>query len=100
MPFISKKEIDKMLEYTSHSIVIPQWKNGYPEPLHAYYSPKVLPLFKKELYKGNTSLHSAIKKCSNVHYLYAEKMESKTFFNMNTKADFLLLQKWIKEEIF
>ena len=97
MPFINKKEIERMAEYTSHNIVVPRWKNGYLEPLHAYYSPKVLPIFRKELSYGNTSLHLAIKKCKDVYYLPAEEMEPETFFNVNTKEDFLLLKKLIKK---
>jgi len=92
MPFIQRKEIEKMMKYTSHSAVVPMWRNGYLEPLHAYYSPKIISFFEEELMGKKSSLHSAIKRCNDVIYLKAEKMNPLTFFNVNTLEDLNLMK--------
>ena len=95
MPFIMKEEIEKMDKYSSHNAVVPMWKNGYLEPLHAYYSPKIIPFFEEELKEEKPSLHSAIRKSKDVVYIEAEKMNPITFFNVNTYEDLTLMQNML-----
>ena len=98
MPFIQKEEIEKMVKYSSHNVVVPMWRNGYLEPLHAYYSPKIISFFEKELKEKKPSLHSAIKRCNDIIYLEAEKMNSITFFNINTHKDLNLMQNLLSKQ--
>ncbi len=98
MPLVEKKAVEMMMKHTDHRIVVPRWRNGYLEPLHAYYTPHVLPVFEGELQRGGASLHSAIQKCRDTYYMSAEEMGERTFFNVNTLEDLHILKKWMDEE--
>ncbi len=93
MPLVKKEAVEKILEFREHDIVVPRWKNGYLEPLHAYYSPAAIPSLEEELKSRRASLHGAIERCRDVYYLKAEDMDPHTFFNVNTPKDFEYLRK-------
>jgi len=96
MPLIKREAVEKMMPYLSHAVVVPRWKNGYLEPLHAYYTPKIIPVFEKVLNEEKPSLHRAIEACRDVYYVPAEKMPEQTFFNVNTPEDLNSLRELIK----
>ena len=54
--------------------------------------PKIISFFEEELMGKKSSLHSAIKRCNDVIYLKAEKMNPLTFFNVNTLEDLNLMK--------
>ncbi len=92
MPLIQREAVKKMMPHLSHAVVVPKWKNGYLEPLHAYYTPKIISLLEEVMVSEKPSLHSAIRKCRDAYYLEAENMPKLTFFNVNTPEDFEALK--------
>jgi len=96
MPLVQMEAVERMISHLNHTIVVPRWKNGYLEPLHAYYTPKIIPAFEEEMTSKNPSLHGAIKRCRDVHYIPAEELPSLTFFNVNTPQDFAHLKELLK----
>ncbi len=100
MPLIQREAVEKMMGYLNHSVVVPRWKNGYLEPLHAYYTPAIVSAFERELRGDNPSLHGAIERCGDVHYIPAEEMPPLTFFNVNTPQDLERLKDILGTKIF
>lgn len=96
MPLIRREAVEKMIPHVSHTAVVPRWKNGYLEPLHAYYSPRIINAFEKEMKYEKPSLHDAILKCKDVHYVRAESMPELTFFNVNVPEDLESLKNIMK----
>ncbi len=92
MPLIQWEAVEKMIPHLSHAVVVPKWENGYLEPLHAYYTPKIIPLFEEVMLSEKPSLHGAILKCRDAYYVDAEKMPPLTFFNVNRPEDFEVLK--------
>ncbi|MEM0163001.1 MAG: molybdenum cofactor guanylyltransferase [Thermoplasmata archaeon] len=82
MPFIKKEAVQFMISKFDGRTVIPRWKNGYIEPLHALY---FIPIFPK--IDLSSSLHELLSKIDK-SYISAEYLDPITFFNINTASDF------------
>lgn len=70
---------------------IASYNCGHIEPLYAFYSKKVIPVFESELSNNNFRLFEVIKKC-NMHYVEEEKIKEYSkgmniFTNLNYKED-------------
>jgi len=101
MPFINPKVIQIMIdESLDHDCVIPQWNNGYLEPLFSIYPVKKgLIQTRKNLMKKKYKLIKIIKDTWKVKYIPIESMiktiDNKllTFFNINKFEDIEYLKK-------
>jgi molybdopterin-guanine dinucleotide biosynthesis protein A len=89
MPFIKKEAVESIIAKFKGISVIPRWKNGFIEPLHALYS---IPNFPDiDLSK---SLHEMVSKIDKT-YIHAEPFDPITFFNINTATDLEFAEKEI-----
>ncbi len=92
MPLVKKRAVELMVESIKPlSSLVPRWRNGYLEPLHAYYHHSTSSCLRGE------SLTSALRACRYVEYIPAEIMPEETFFNINTRDDFEKFRKMIAE---
>ncbi len=95
MPFIKPEVIQYMNQfYSNYDYIIPQWNNGYIEPLFAIYPIKItLNLVKKCLKTNQLKLTNIIDINSKVRYISIENELKKydsfleTFININNKND-------------
>ncbi|MGC9122575.1 MAG: cytidylyltransferase domain-containing protein [Thermoplasmata archaeon] len=81
MPFVSCDSISLLLRYPEDLISIPRWKNGYFEPLHAYYPETIK-------FSDEKDMKSLLNKNMFVS-IDAEKFPPFTFFNINTYNDYI-----------
>lgn len=93
-PFISSQIASFLLELCSEKdAVIPQWPNGYLEPLQATYNTKsALTAANKALEDNKLNMRSMLHYLRNVSYISTSVLkqldsELMTFFNVNTPAD-------------
>lgn len=93
-PFVSTQITSLLLELClNKDAVIPQWSNGYMEPLQAAYNTEsALTAAKKALEDKKLNMHSMITYLKKVCYLSTlvlEKIDPEltTFFNVNTPRD-------------
>lgn len=101
MPFIKPKIIQYMIQYySSYDYIIPQWNNGYIEPLFAIYPIKItLNLVKKCLKTNKLKLTNIIDINSNIRFISIENELKKydllleTFININNKNDIPEIKK-------
>lgn len=101
-PFVSSQIALFLLNRCKSNIaVIPQWPNGYIEPLQAAYNTKsALSTANTSLKEGKLDLRAMIANFKHVHYVSTrvlQKIDEKllTFFNVNTLED-LKLAKSLK----
>lgn len=92
MPLINPKFVDLVVKrfYEDKCIVcIPQWSNGYLEPLHAAYSKSFARVLERRIGKGDYSLNGAIREINfcgiDVELLPGEFRDG--LFNINRKSD-------------
>lgn len=91
MPFIKKEAVEFIITKFKGISLIPRWKNGYIEPLHALYSISHFPDI--EL---SRSLHEMVSKIDKT-YIPAEYFDPVTFFNINTASDLKFAKEKFKE---
>ncbi|MCD6427983.1 MAG: molybdenum cofactor guanylyltransferase [Caldisericaceae bacterium] len=104
MPFINRDLLTYMhssLEEKSE-IFIPLMKNGFIEPLFAFYKRSLLQELKKEIKYGDYKMRSLLKG-KRVRYLTEKEIEQfdrelVTFFNINTKTDLEKALETAKDE--
>jgi len=92
-PLISTDFILKMYEHSekeNFDAVIPQWDNGYIEPLHSIYKKEVTKIIDILLLQGKRDIRSLIGKL-NVRYVNVKILDKTTnsFKNINTIEDYL-----------
>lgn len=51
-PFVDERILKELLKYKKYDIVVPQWTNGYYEPLCALYSKNLIPTIKAQIDKN------------------------------------------------
>ncbi len=95
MPFISTKLLEFMLETLKEEseIYIPLLKNGYIEPLFAFYKRTLFKKLKEQIETGDYRMRSLLNG-ANVQFLTEKEIERfdselTTFFNINTKSDLI-----------
>jgi len=93
-PFLSSQVIATLLRLCIHRhAVVPQWPNGYVEPLEAAYHTKSAVAAAEAAAKcGELDLRSMISRLQEVKYvstLFLRQLDPKllTFFNVNTPED-------------
>ncbi len=93
MPFINRDLLTYMYNSLKEEseIYIPLMKNGFIEPLFAFYKRSLLQELKKEVKYKNYKMRTLLKG-KRVQYLTEKEIEQfdrelVTFFNINTKAD-------------
>ncbi len=100
MPLICGEGIDLLLRRFSNCdvAVVPRWRNGYMEPLHAIYRSAMARFLEDALKGGIMSLHGAIEKTPCVKFIEAELFPSDVFFNVNVPGDLMRLREILREE--
>ncbi len=103
MPFINDKVVKMLFQKSEfHDAVIPQWEDGFLEPLHAVYRCKSMIIeTKKAIDSGETIILAPVFKLK-VNYVGTEEIKKldpdlKTFMNINTPED---MQQIIKNSKF
>ncbi|MDD5616209.1 MAG: molybdenum cofactor guanylyltransferase [Candidatus Methanoperedens sp.] len=93
MPFINENAVNFLFDKCrDHDAAIPQWSDGYFEPLHAVYNRNsMMSETKNSLEKGETTILAPILRL-NVNYVPIEEIRKidpdlKTFMNINTCED-------------
>lgn len=101
-PFIKTEVIDFLFKNVkSYDAIIPIWKNGYIEPLHAIYRVKpALKATEEAISKKELYIVDMIKRLKKVKYISIDKLKPYdndllTFFNINSKKDFKKAKKII-----
>ena len=96
LPLVNLEVLRAMLEKAERlgaEALIPRWPNGYIEPLHAVYKPKVMHKAASEaLASGERLIVDAIKRLSRIFYIDVDELrrfdpQLKTFTNINTWED-------------
>lgn len=92
MPLINPELVDLIVTRFYENkcpVCIPQWSNGYIEPLHAAYSRSFADVLEKQIERGCYSLNRAIRETDfcgiDIEMLPESFRES--FFNINRKSD-------------
>ena len=92
MPFVNTELLCHMIEMSSDfDVVVPRWKDGWIEPLHAIYSRSCLTNMKVRVENKQLGIHSLFDEL-RVRYVEEEECrgfdpELLTFFNVNSEAD-------------
>jgi len=108
MPLINPEVIDFLFNYytgiaSSYNALIPQYPNGYIEPLCAIYKKKpAIKALIQCLEVKSFKLSSFINSLFAIHYLPINEIEKidpdlSTFFNVNTRDDLVKLLKILEE---
>lgn len=104
MPFINKELLAYMRDMLKEEseIYIPLLKNGFIEPLFAFYKKSLLQELKKQVEYKNYRMRSLLQN-HKVQYLEEKEIEQFdreliTFFNINTKTDLEKALETIKDE--
>ncbi len=93
MPFINENAVNFLFDKCrDHDAAIPQWSDGYFEPLHAVYDRRsMIRETKRSLDAGETTILAPVSRL-NVNYVSVEEIRKidpdlKTFMNINTCED-------------
>lgn len=92
MPCIQKELVEKILleAEKGYSIVATGWRNGWLEPLHAYYSSSALPYVNQFYLRGIKSLSRIIHLVPHTKIILVDDLPLITklsFYNINTRDD-------------
>lgn len=94
MPLISEKAMRLLFELCKeHDAAIPQWPNGYIEPLHAVYNTSsCIKATRKALEAGRKDMRAMVSSLANVRFVPTERMQRlgiplTTFLNINRATD-------------
>jgi len=83
MPFLCTNLIEDMIDAAKRTeVVVPYTERG-PEPLHAIYHKKILPVVERLLMEGKRSMRELLNSVPH-HKLYVKRH---TLINLNTKKD-------------
>ncbi|HII85171.1 TPA: molybdenum cofactor guanylyltransferase [Candidatus Bathyarchaeota archaeon] len=103
-PFISKQVVSLLFELClGKAAAIPKWPNGNIEPLHAVYRTTVAKeSAETAVSEGRLDMRGMIEKMRGVRYVSTLVLQQldpahKTFFNINTQADFQTATKMAKK---
>ncbi|MFL0246639.1 molybdenum cofactor guanylyltransferase [Candidatus Clostridium stratigraminis] len=103
MPVINLDYIKYMMDLLKKQSFngVASYNSGLIEPLYAFYSKEIIPVFEKELKNNNFKLFQVIKKC-NMHYVKEEKARKYSknmniFTNLNYKSDLEFLESSFME---
>ncbi|MGC8584581.1 MAG: molybdenum cofactor guanylyltransferase [Thermoplasmata archaeon] len=88
MPFVSCESISMLFGYPGSLISIPRWSTGYFEPLHAFYPRSIT-------FPERKDMRSLLEKNMFVS-VRAENFPEYTFFNINTKEDYITAVKLLE----
>jgi len=97
MPLIRRDAVERLFSLSRKwDAVIPVWKSGYMEPLHAVYRrEEMLRASEEALRRGERRVASAISKMRRVLRFPAEEFPEETFFNVNSEEDIEILVKFL-----
>jgi molybdopterin-guanine dinucleotide biosynthesis protein A len=92
MPFLNPRLITYMADVAGDFDAVVPLVNGYPEPLHAIYHRRTLPLIQDSLSKGDGKISRLYEKV-RVRYLSDDEIayydpERQSFKNLNTPAEY------------
>ena len=102
MPFINSELLRHMIEMSpDFDVVVPRWKDGWIEPLHAIYSKNCLTNMKVQVENKQLGIYSFFDEL-RVRYVEEEECrgfdpELLTFFNINGESDLEQASKLVAE---
>lgn len=102
MPFINSELLCHMVDLSEDfDVVVPRWKSGWIEPLHAIYSKSCLTNMRVWVENKQLGIHSLFDEL-RVRYVEEEECrgfdpELLTFFNINSEADLERASKLVEE---
>lgn len=98
-PFVNPKVLLELFKRAEgHDAAIPQWPNGYLEPLHSVYRREaVVKVAERLIKRGSRSLLNLIESLEDVVYVPVDELKLideklLTFFNVNTPRDLLMAE--------
>lgn len=105
MPCINRELLEKMLKIwftNKHLALVPGWKNGFLEPLHAIYSGKLLPVFEAHIKDGKLSVTALLRKLRNKQILFLDDyppLQRLSIYNVNTIDDVKCVEKGFAKKL-
>jgi molybdopterin-guanine dinucleotide biosynthesis protein A len=96
MPFVDPQVVELLFAVAAHGeydAVVPQWKNGMLEPLHAVYKREpTLAAVRDAISRGDEKLANVLARLRHVHFLPIPELREitpdlRTFRNINTHAE-------------
>ncbi|MHA2407403.1 MAG: molybdenum cofactor guanylyltransferase [Candidatus Ranarchaeia archaeon] len=94
-PFIHHELLHYLISFApKYNAIIPQWPNGWVEPLHAIYSKNAaLPVFMRYFPETKKRLIEIIREIPKVHFIPIDELRKfdpdlLSFVNVNTPQDF------------
>ncbi len=105
MPCINTGLVETMYKIWStgsYYAVVPGWKNGYLEPLHAIYSKKLTSLIEENIRKGRLGVTAFLKSLSNKYVVLLDNLPPLirlSVYNVNTQNDVLCIEKGFEKKL-
>ena|GEM_PF-655918 len=104
MPCIRSDLVREILSRTllGYSVIVPGWRNGYVEPLHAYYSWQAEPYLKRLYLKGLRRLSQAIRLIPGTLIVLIDDYPlymKLSLYNVNTLKDLECLKEGVAKQL-
>ncbi|ADI31844.1 molybdenum cofactor guanylyltransferase MobA [Staphylothermus hellenicus] len=105
MPCLNRELLIEMLNIWIENkflALVPGWRKGFLEPLHAIYSGELLSVFEKSISCGELSITRLINKLDNKKILYLDDypLEQKlSVYNVNTRDDIRCVEEGLIKKL-
>ena len=104
MPCIRSDLVHEILSRTllGYTVVVPGWRNGYVEPLHAYYSRQAEPYLRRLYLQGMRSLSQAVRLIPGTLIVLIDDYPlymKLSLYNVNTMKDLECLKEGVAKQL-
>ena len=100
-PFFRKDAIEKLSQLIDEDSEAAIWctPDGRMQTTFGWYSVKMLPIFEEDIRNGHFKILKSLEKCRLITAdIYEAGIDERTFLNINTKADYLHIDREFSEK--